>query len=199
MSNWWYGEAVPTSPWRSAMTLPRDLTLVETPNGLRVASLPSNEVSVITRDVGTLENVSGTDSIALNLDGVDDLSKSLISGTIDAKDFQVEFRNSKGQKIVIGFDEADNQFFIDRGEAGNRGFSERFVSRGVAPRLMSGKKIMFTIALDVSSVEVFFDGGVTVITAIYFPDAPLATGTLRTGNKAHLDKLSVNIMESIWH
>ena len=29
MSNWRYGQMVPTSKWRSAMTIPRDITLIK--------------------------------------------------------------------------------------------------------------------------------------------------------------------------
>jgi sucrose-6-phosphate hydrolase SacC (GH32 family) len=38
MSNWQYANVVPTHPWRSAMTIPRTLDLMNTSDGLRVAS-----------------------------------------------------------------------------------------------------------------------------------------------------------------
>ncbi|WP_456295536.1 glycoside hydrolase family 32 protein [Vibrio sp. AK197] len=43
MSNWLYANDVPTKAWRSAMTIPRDLKLAQTPSGLRLlSSLPQH-------------------------------------------------------------------------------------------------------------------------------------------------------------
>ena len=44
MGNWEYAQVVPTAPWRSAMTLPRSLTLHLTSSGLRVFSQPVREL-----------------------------------------------------------------------------------------------------------------------------------------------------------
>src|SRR5690606_20886318 len=43
MSNWNYAQVVPTETWRSAMTLPRDLSLHNTSAGIRLVSTPSKE------------------------------------------------------------------------------------------------------------------------------------------------------------
>src|SRR5207247_4390683 len=45
MSNWEYANDVPTSPWRSAMSLPRELALRGTPEGLRLIQQPARELS----------------------------------------------------------------------------------------------------------------------------------------------------------
>jgi fructan beta-fructosidase len=44
MSNWNYTQDVPTWPWRSAMTVPRSLTLKRTSRGLRLAQEPVDEL-----------------------------------------------------------------------------------------------------------------------------------------------------------
>ena len=49
MSNWEYAQDVPTSPWRSAMTVPRALTLRRTPEGLRVCQQPVRELESLRR------------------------------------------------------------------------------------------------------------------------------------------------------
>lgn len=199
MSNWAYAEAVPTSPWRSATTLPRDLSLVSTPQGLRVGSILSEEISAIAEKGIRKENVTVSDPYALNGEGVNDLSQSLITGTVEVKDFSIELSNSKGQKLAIGFDAGKNQYFIDRGEAGNRGFSEGFVPRIVAPRISPAGKINFTIALDVSSVEVFFDDGLSVMTSLFFPDEVLSTGSISAPASTQIDVLEVKPLRSVWH
>ncbi|HEY8837746.1 MAG TPA: glycoside hydrolase family 32 protein, partial [Dehalococcoidia bacterium] len=44
MSNWLYAQDVPTSPWRSSMTVPRELSLRRTPGGLRLVQKPVGEL-----------------------------------------------------------------------------------------------------------------------------------------------------------
>ncbi|HXY40334.1 MAG TPA: glycoside hydrolase family 32 protein, partial [Vicinamibacteria bacterium] len=49
MSNWQYAAEAPTSPWRGAMTVPRELVLRRTPEGLRVAQRPVRELASLRR------------------------------------------------------------------------------------------------------------------------------------------------------
>ena len=44
MSNWQYGQDVPTSPWRSAMSIPRELNLRQTAQGIRLVQKPVREL-----------------------------------------------------------------------------------------------------------------------------------------------------------
>jgi fructan beta-fructosidase len=55
------------------------------------------------------------------------------------------------------------------------------------------------MVVDVSSVEVFFDGGLTVLTAVFFPEEDLSqlkiyspTGVIK------VDSLTVSQLSSIW-
>ncbi len=43
------------------------------------------------------------------------------------------------------------------------------------------KKIRFTVLVDVASVELFADGGMTVMTAIFFPKRPLTAISILPG------------------
>ena len=49
MSNWLYGQKVPTSPWRSAMSVPRAVGLRYTPGGLRLVQQPVAELASLGR------------------------------------------------------------------------------------------------------------------------------------------------------
>ena len=44
MSNWLYANEEPTSPWRGALSLPRELSLRRTPAGLRLVQRPVREL-----------------------------------------------------------------------------------------------------------------------------------------------------------
>ncbi len=58
MSNWHYGQEVPTYAWRSAMTVPRTLELVNLPVGLRVTSKPVEELHALRQSTQSLEATS---------------------------------------------------------------------------------------------------------------------------------------------
>ena len=45
MSNWAYGADVPTSPWRSAMSIPREVGLRKTAEGIRLVQKPAREMA----------------------------------------------------------------------------------------------------------------------------------------------------------
>jgi sucrose-6-phosphate hydrolase SacC (GH32 family) len=47
MSNWEYAQDVPTSPWRNAMTIPRELSLSDTGQGLRLIQKPVRELRLL--------------------------------------------------------------------------------------------------------------------------------------------------------
>ena len=174
MSNWDYANVVPTEKWRSAMTIARKLDLVNTPAGLRVASQPVKE----------LQNIYGTTKSleAQTVSGALDISEkaSFNASTFDLElavepagtqnSFAVELSNGKDQKVLIGFDATRGQYYIDRTKAGDLSFSDKFAGIQYAPRLSSDKVFDLRLLVDVASVELFADGGKTVMTSVYFPD-----------------------------
>ena len=87
--------------------------------------------------------------------------------------FSLVLSNSKGEELVIGYDQGANQYFIDRRRAGLVGFSPKFGGHHTAPRRATGPQTDLTLLFDASSVEVFADHGLTVMSALFFPTEPL--------------------------
>lgn len=199
MSNWAYGQAVPTHPWRSANTLPRELMLARVNKSLHVRSVLWDGVKNLSQDKKQFADLSIQDSLDLSGQVGFPVTKSWLQGEIDAKDFRIEFSNINGEKVGVGFNSSAKQFYVDRKRSGKTNFSADFVKDIVAPRIASGNTIKFTIAVDVSSVEVFFDDGLTVLTAVFFPEEDLSqlkiyssTGVIK------VDSLTVSQLSSIW-
>jgi fructan beta-fructosidase len=195
MGNWDYAQVVPTETWRSANTVPRDLELVKTNEDYRVVSRVAPEFVSAAQPAETFDVTDVMDSIMLNRDTEDDFSTSILTGEIGAESFNVQFYNSVDQRVVIGYDAEKNEFYIDRSNSGNTNFSPDFVKKASAPRLSTTATIPFTIVSDHSSVEVFFDDGVSVLTAIFFPDEPLSQVEVKA---LKLKRLEVRRMNSIW-
>ena len=85
------------------------------------------------------------------------------------EDFAITLSNDSSEKTVVGFDKATNQYYIDRTTSGKTNFEKGFASRTTAPRIAVTDSSDITLIIDVASVELFADRGVTVMTGIYFP------------------------------
>jgi fructan beta-fructosidase len=172
MSNWDYAQVVPTTAWRSAMTLPRTLTLHKTPVGYRLFSQPVQELAKLRGQSEVLPDsvISGKKAINLNSSCYEVILEAEIpSGT--KPDFGFEWQNDQGDSYRIGFDAHGNQFYSDRRTAGKLEFSEKFAKAiHRAPRIFKGNIIQMHLVLDVASAELFADDGATCLTDIFFPN-----------------------------
>lgn len=174
MSNWLYGTAVPTEKWRSAMTVPRDISLEKINGKYFLRSRPSPELDKIT------EKAAAPDDSSITIPG----KLHIQSGTLD--DLTITISNQKGQKLVIGYDKSNNNYFIDRTASGNVNFKEGFAARHTAPRIATAGSFDITLIIDVASVELFADDGLTVMTEIFFPDGVLANLSVQSTAKVNL-------------
>jgi fructan beta-fructosidase len=108
-------------------------------------------------------------------------------------DFSITLSNKNGERLVIGYDKVKDQYFIDRTKSGKTDFSNNFSRIAFAPRLAKMASSTMLLLVDRSSVEVFADGGKTVMTSIFFPIAPYSDFTLKSAKETQLIPLN-----SIW-
>lgn len=157
MSNWQYAQIVPTERWRSAMTIARTLTLRKTEDGLHVFSQPVEEMQQLRGEAKPLSAAATKFKLAEVL--------------VEAKgDVVIEIANSKGEKVQIGYTTETNQYYIDRSESGKVDFSKAFAGKFTAERIEDNEMVKMQLFLDVSSAELFADGGASVLTNTFFPN-----------------------------
>ena len=180
MSNWDYAREVPTTAWRSAMTVPRALTLHRTPIGPRLYSAPVKELRMLRTETVSMP--------AQRLDGTVDIrmprGTTAAAAEVDleflvtpgaASDVALELRNAAGETYRVGLDVARKQFYSDR-TAIPHAFSAKFATAiHRAPRIATDSIVRMQLYLDRASVELFADGGATVLTDIVFPSEDFAT------------------------
>ncbi len=200
MSNWDdYATKVPTSTWRSAMTIPRKLSLIETESGYRLAQMPvenseklrGNKIEIPAQTFK--ENVVIEEkSVLKELNLAFDLSKTT------ASEFGFEISNSKNEKVIFGYDKTTKQVFIDRTNAGKSDFSTKFAKKHYAP-MTDGKELIIKALIDNSSIEVFVNGGKITLTDLFFPNEDYTNLRLysKNGNTKLLSG-SVSPLKSIW-
>ena len=160
MSNWDYAQEVPTNEWRSAMTIAREIGLIKTTQGYRLTSIPVEEA------IQTLEPLSLKSEALLG-------SMALELSLNTMKKVGYVLSNELGEKLEFGFDPTKQHFYVDRTQAGKSEFSEKFASHlSYAPRFSKENTIKGILVLDKTSIELFWDDGLTVMTEIFFPNAP---------------------------
>jgi fructan beta-fructosidase len=173
LSNWKYGARVPTGPWRGAQSIPRELKLKRSTEGVRLLQEPVAELRMLREQHTRVENRS--------MDAANNLLKSAgVRGETleivaeispgEASEFGVMVRKGLGEETVIGVDTKNLTLFVDRTRSGDVGFDDHFPSRDGGPiTLAAGKNVKLHIFVDRSSVEVFGNDGETVISEAIFP------------------------------
>ena len=180
MSNWDYANQVPTSPWRNAMTVPRELALQQVGPEIYLTSQPTAEVARLAPAATPLK----VTSVAQPLPAKTGDKFQLKLQAKPTESFALTLANSKNEELIIGYDKAANQYYIDRKKAGDVSFSPKFAGRHVAPRLATSATTDITLLFDASSVEVFADHGLTGMSELFFLSEPLSTLRLSGGSAA---------------
>lgn len=196
MSNWQYANQVPTETWRSAMTVARELKLKKVGDTYRIYSLPVEELENYISKTYDKELIDIENTVTIASSAEIDLTKATIKyGIVLSKNENYEFslRNQKGDTLRFGFDKPKNQFYIDRKKAGIINFSDDFANKiSTAPRTSKSDNISVQIILDKTSIELFFDNGETVMTEIFFPNAPFESFSARGDNIFKIENLKIN-------
>ncbi|WP_158278618.1 glycoside hydrolase family 32 protein [Rhodohalobacter mucosus] len=199
MNNWDYANEIPTSPWRSAMSLPRTVELNE----------KNGKVWIIQQPVAELEQLrSGTSRI-----GRVSLNSNIEDAEISGKSYEllmeidpgnstlagIKVRSGNGEETIIGYDSSTETVYADRSISGDVTFHESFVRTSRAPARLIDGKVRLRIFVDWSSVEIFINDGESVITKRIFPE-PESTGIrfFADGGEAKFTNIEFHEIKSIW-
>ena len=202
MNNWQYAGRIPTDPWRSAMSVPRELTLQEIDGRTELTARPLIQLNSL-RGGSLLQ-----DSKIKLMDGTKALGEGVRGDTVaieatfklgDAQKLGFNVRVGNGQRTTIGYDVARGGLYVDRTASGDVAFDSTFPSIEFAPLTAKDGVVSLTILVDRSSVAVFGSQGERTITDQIFPD-PDSQGieVFATGGQAELTKVSIWKLKSAW-
>jgi fructan beta-fructosidase len=198
MSNWQYANVVPTEKWRSATTIPRDLGIEKVGEKYLVTSRPVHELSVIEGKEITLNNIQATNYNVTEKTGKLAGPAKLRITSDKLEPFTITFSNNAGEKVVIGYDQAANNYFIDRTNSGKVSFEKGFSAKHTSPRFSNKAYMDITLVIDNASVELFADNGLSVMTAIFFPNSILSNINIESKSDFKIKTLSFKRIMSIW-
>jgi fructan beta-fructosidase len=204
MSNWHYAYQVPTKPWKGSMTLPRELSLIEQDgDSLRLLSKPIPELltlrgkhtNILNRKLLPDESVS----VLKNLDGAPFEIDVDISITTAPK-ILIKLLNLGGDYALLGYDVQEEKLYIDRSDAGLKGFEPSFGQHiHSAPLPLTNSRIQLNVFLDRSSIEVFADEGAVVLTDLLFTEKRINEIVINTINgEAIINSLNTWVLSKIW-
>ena len=201
MSNWNYAQDVPTERWRSAMTLPRELSLVRGPHGLTLRVAPAVELKTLrvrSAAIPASQVEVPTELISPALSGATLLELEVTLELRTAANASLAFRNAQGDQAVLRINRALQRLELDRSRSGEVGFNAAFAGLQTAPMIVNSDAVRLHVFLDHSSVEVFINDGETVLTALVFPHAPYQSVMLSADGSIDIKTGSVYELGSIW-
>jgi fructan beta-fructosidase len=172
MNNWQYAQDIPTSPWRSAQSLPRTLALRTTSRGIQMVQQP-------VRELQQLRGARQTIAAQAIAEGSTSLARQGIKGNAldiiaefepgSAAELGLKVRTGDHEETVIGIDPRAGQLFLDRTKSGQVDFHKEFTGRHTAPLTVEQGRVRLHVFIDWSSVEVFAANGEVVLTDQIFP------------------------------
>lgn len=202
MSNWAYAQDVPTAPWRSAMTLPREIGLRQYDDGIHLIRRPTPNLQKLRTTHWTFAGVALNESADLSFDEVSgavlEIQADITLGDAHA---HVGFVLAQGatERTVVGYDAGAGELYIDRTQSGLSDFSDEFAGVHRAPLQSEDGRVRLHLFLDTSSIEVFANDGRVAMTDLIFPDeGGEGFGMFVEQGEATLNRLEVWQLRSAW-
>ncbi len=212
MNNWQYAGATPTSPWRSAMNLPREVWIEQT--GLRggepifemkqkvVDQFNDYLLQDLAINAPAGEIASGQRLITDASTEMFLLEAEIDMGTADRAGLTI--RASEGfaptaaesaadsEGTVIAYSRNSGRLSVDRIRSGNVSFSSFFPSMSVMPVKSEDGVVKFKAYVDRTSVELFAEDGFKTISDLIFPSPTSQNvSVFAEGGTAHLNSLKI--------
>lgn len=195
MNNWAYADIIPTSVWRGTMTIPRELSLVRTAQGIRLAQRPVSTLDNLRQSIGDWEKLIVDGRVTLdNLNGRT-LDIECEFESMNAERFGLDLFVSETSRIRIAYDVETLQLVFSRPNAGIHDFNPLFS----APLTLVDNRLRFRVLVDRSSVEIFANGGLLTMTSQVFPELGAGQVQLFAENGiVRVSSLRAYKLESIW-
>jgi fructan beta-fructosidase len=178
LNNWTYANQLPTSPWRGAMSLPRELSLINTPTGLTLRQQPIAALEKLRiKKMETIENQE--------LSGSFEFSAELTEET------NIEIVSESGDKLILSYN--NGNFSIDRTKTLSD-FNPDFASLDAVSIPQYSPSISLRVIVDQSVVEIFITNGEQVLTELFF----LRGGKVKVKSNGEVKITESYEIKSVW-
>lgn len=170
VNNWEYANSIPTKPWKSAMSLPRKLSVKKLGDDWVLVQQPIIGLQTLREQEQKIKEISVKQSKTLPFSG---LSYEILCNIQPVETGLAGIRLAVGDDryFEISYNPKTEQLAIDRSHTYNA-FNKKYASfsKSAATIKAKGGKINLHIYVDASIVEVYSGDGTVVLTAQVFPD-----------------------------
>ncbi len=196
MSNWNYARDTPTKTWRSAMTLPRELTLHKKKKAYFLKNYP---IPAFDKQLEEIDNMSQRNMKTITLDSLD-FNQTNISFELSLREnFELQLKNTKNEVVKFQVDAAKNELRLDRRQSGLVDFEKSF---GATVHKQSyepqNELVEVRIIIDQSSIEIFVDKGRYVFTDQIFPTENYKTLLINSDETEAIKDFKIKSVNTIW-
>lgn len=200
VNNWNYANDIPTTPWKSAMSIPRTLSVKRMNNEWVLIQKPVVAIAGLRKNKITIDNAVVADKKILPIKSKQfEMECTIESGASSVSG--IRLASGTNNYFELGYDATKQVFYIDRSNSGNIGFNENFKKFLHSEKAISlkNKKIRVHIYFDNSIVEIFVNDGEAVFTAQIFPEENnTAIELFSTGGKSQFSGINFWEMKSAW-
>lgn len=189
MSNWLYATKTPTKTWRSAMALPRVLTL----SGRQLIQTTPPGIDELTTTLFQSKYYSQP----LIKEGFQ-LEQSIIEFKVvgNNRGLRVRLSNDLNEEVVVSV--VDNTLVLNREKAGKVEFSQDFPRLQYLGPELSDPITHMKMIIDRSSIEILVNYGRHALTAQIFPNSPWTNLRIDAENALELKDISIRQVRSSW-
>lgn len=210
MNRWEYAMKLNFNAWAGQMGIARELKLKQVGDQIRLSSLPVRELKNLRIGKVSKQNIPIKNSYVHEVaeNGSNKTENLLdIEMTLDLTDlkkvdsFDIVF---SGVNDYLNISFKGNEFSLDRSNAGRTDFPN-FAGPWKAHRFIDSPILNLRMIVDRSSIELFADDGLTVMTAIFFSKEDLASNmtiqvhSSEDDSKIELKELNVYQLKGIWN
>jgi fructan beta-fructosidase len=175
LSNWKYAIFTPTEAedWRSAFSVPRELSLRRTDAGIRLAQQPIAELESLRGEHRHWENVTvgPAQNLLAGLEGDQYEIIAELEPEPDTKEFGFSLRAGSDEQTVVKYDMERCRLVIDRTHSGSVDFHADFAAVHAADLALRENRLRLRILVDRCTLEVFAQDGLLSLTEAVFPSA----------------------------
>ncbi len=200
MNNWSYAPSIQSVPWQGAMSLPRELTLIDSGQG---------KWSLRQSPVAEFENLSANTQLELQNDTLSESEPIVLDGS-KSLDIQLQMEQS-GEELILSVESngetqaqltvntSSQTLIFERQQPNDLDAPSSFAGQHEAPLSSNSKSYSLRVILDRSSLEAFINDGELALTEQIFPDEGEKRVRIATkGGDASVTKLTVREIDSVW-
>jgi fructan beta-fructosidase len=169
MNNWEYSNTIETSPWRGAMTLPRELSLSSSNGKFQLHLQPVAEYSKIQG-----ERVGDSDNLEL---------QEISAEIKDSESVTLRISDGSGRYIECGYSSKKSSLFVDRYHAWFGDYQNNFQESKV-----DSDHFTMVAIIDRGAIELSTESGKSLITSLHLLDGETYSVEVITGEISRIKR-----------